>query len=199
MSSFESQVLGHLETIADSLVGAGVIPIDLQSCLRNDTGAPLAVFADGASAVPGTAIVNSEQYGVRWNNHATPTPISRNVHLPIDIDTAYPIVFHGIGGKTGATVGDVTTLTVEAFITKLAQLTNADADAGGASSAVDPDITAQTLQDLTYTITAANLTAALGTGGPGMLSITFGPTDGTLGTDDFFLVDAYLTYTRRAV
>lgn len=189
----------QLDRIADSLVGTGEIIIPATQCVLGATGAPLAVFADNAGAsAPGIQINNSEQYGVRWNNFATQATVAFTVGLPSDLDTAYNLNVAFEVLKTGATAGDVTTITFTAFVVKAGQLNNADADCGGATTAVTPGATAQTLQTISRDISTTDLVASLGTSGPGSLTIAFKPTDGTLGTDDFFCSKVTLTYRRRA-
>lgn len=191
-------VIFQLDRIADSLTGVAEIPIAVHSCLLASTGAPLAVFADGASATPGVQITDSKAWGVRWNNHATPTGIACNLHLPTDLDTAYDATLYFDVSKTGATVGDATTFTVAAYLSKAGQLHDADADLGGATGAIVGNLTAKTKSTISRALSSANLVAQLGTGGPGTLALSFGPTAGLLGTDDLILHKAYLEYRRRA-
>lgn len=191
-------VIFQLDRIADSMTGVAEIEIAVHSCLLASTGAPLAVFADGASATPGVQITDSKAWGVRWNNHATPTGIARNVHLPTDIDTAYDLTVYWDVSKTGATVGDATTFTMAAYLSKAGQLHDADADCGGVSGALVGNATAKTKTTLSRAISSANLVAQLGTGGPGCLALSFGPTAGLLGTDDLILHKAWIEYRRRA-
>jgi hypothetical protein len=189
----------QLDRIADSLVGNGEIIIPATTCVLGATGAPLAVFADNAGAsAPGIQINNSETFVVRWNNFATQSTVAFSVGLPSDLDTAYNITVAFEVWKTGATSGDATTVTFTAFVVKAGQLNNADADCGGATTAVTATATAQTIQTVSRDIASSDLVASLGTGGPGTLSIAFKPTDGTLGTDDFCCSKVTITYRRRA-
>lgn len=188
----------QLDRIADSLTGVAEIEIAVHSCLLASTGAPLAVFADGASATPGVQITDSKAWGVRWNNHATPTGIARNVRLPTDIDTAYNLTVNFEVSKTGATLADATTFTVAAYLSKAGQLHDADADCGGVTNALTGNATAKTKATLSRTLATADLVAQLGTGGPGTLALSFGPTAGLLGTDDLVLHTAWIEYRRRS-
>lgn len=196
--SFELDMLAAVRSIRDGFRGTAEIAINPQSCTLASTGAPLAVFADGASATPGVQVTDSETWGVRWNNHATPTAIATNVHIPRDFDPSYPATIYFDVSKTGATVGDATTITVGAYLTKEGQLHDADANFGGASGAVVGNLTAKTKSTLSRTFAASDLAAALGTTGPGTLAVSFGPTAGTLGTDDFVVHAAWIEYTRKA-
>lgn len=196
--SYTTDMIDLVTQIKNAFVGTAEVPIDLTSCVLASTGAPLAVFADGASATPGTQITSSESWAVRWNNNATLTGIAKNIHLPSDLNTAYPLKLYYEVFKVGATLADATTITTAAFITASGALVTADADCGGVSNAVTGDATSLTLQTLTRTIAAADLAAAMPNGGPGTLKLSFGPTGGTLGTDDFVIHKAYFTYTRRA-
>lgn len=202
MGSFNIDMIAAVRDIRDSLTGTKEIRIVPSQCLRADTGAPLAVFADGASAVPGVQITDSKTFPVRWNNHATPTEIAVNVPLPYDFDPSMPATLIFSVSKTGATVGDATSVTVFAYAAKTGALHDADANFGGATGAVDGDATAKTVSTLTRTLAAADLTAALGSAPLGSsesawLSLVFGPTDGTLGTDDFLLHGVTLRYSSR--
>lgn len=194
-----AKIVTQLTRMADAMAGSAEISLPATSFVLGATGAPLAVFADNAGAsAPGVQINSSEWFGVRWNNFATQATIARTVHLPTDLDTAYPLSVDFEVAKVGATSGDATTITFSAFITKAGQLLTADADCGGATGAVVGAATSLTLQTLTRDIASADLVAALGTGGPGTLHLAFKPTDGTLGTDDFLCSKVTLRYRRRA-
>ncbi len=142
-------------------------------------GTPLAAFADGDSVTPGLALDNSEAGGVRWNNHATPAAVFKTVPLPTDIDEAEDLVVEILASKTGATDADDTTFTVGAFFHTVGALRDADANAGGATSAMVGTATSKTVQRVTLTIAAADVPA-----GPFAVTLSVKPTDGTLGTDD---------------
>lgn len=156
-------------------------------------GTALADFADGASTTPGWS-AGDEGFGVRWNNHAAPDPISTSVPIPPDLDESADVILHVMAAKTGATVGDATTFTVEAFNNADGALYDADADFGGVSSAMTGDATAKTCQEETLTLAAANVAAS-----PCVLTLTLQPTDGTLGTDDVILLGVWLEYTRKTL
>lgn len=151
-------------------------------------GAPMAAFSNGASAVPGTEFTDSKICSVRWNNNATLNPIQMTVYLPAPSDPAAPAVLHLHCSKVGATLGDATTFTVQAFAASVGGLHDAGADMGGTSSAVVGNAATKTVQEVTLTLLGANLpdTAC-------ELTITIQPTNGTLGTDDMCLHSAYIT------
>lgn len=158
------------------------------------TGAPLAVFADAEAAVPGSDFDSSKCFCIRWNDHATPNAITRSFDMPPDMNTAVNPVFHARVAKVGATnnAGNTTTLDVGLFNQVDAATINADSDFGGTTSALVPDATTLTIQNLTLTITATDLAAH-----PASATITMKPTAGTLDTDDLLFVDAYILYTRK--
>lgn len=156
------------------------------------TGAPLAIFANGASAVPGSAIVDSKAFGIRWNNNATLDGIVASFRMPEDCDTTTDMVVHLYASKTGATLTDAVTFAVGAYNQVVGALHDADGNFGGTSSAMTGDATAKTIQDETVTLAAANLAAS-----PASVTLTVKPTDGTLGTDDLVLHGVRIYYTKK--
>jgi hypothetical protein len=169
--------------------GKGTLQIPM-SCWQEQDGTALADFADGASATPGYS-AGDESFGIRWNNHANPDPISCSVTVPQDIDTSADVTMNILAAKVGATVGDAVTWTVEAFNNVDAALYDADADYGGTSSAMTGDAATKTCQLETLALAAADLPAA-----GSQMVITIQPTDGTLGTDDVILLGVSLVYQR---
>ncbi len=153
------------------------------------TGVALAAFSDGASNTPGYS-ATAEALGIRWNNAAAPDPIGVGVPIPPDLDASENVIVHVLAAKTGATVGDAVTWTIEAFNNPDGALFDADADFGGASSAMTGDATAKTVQEETLTLAAANVAAS-----PCVLQLTLQPTDGKLGTDDVIVLGVWLEYT----
>lgn len=170
------------------------IPIPLTSAILVATGAPMAVFSDGASSVPGVQLTDSKSACVRWNNHATPAAIAVNVPMPSDLDDASDVVFHALVSKVGATVGDATKLTVGAFEHTVGALHDADSDMGGDTGAVTGDAASKTVSELTLTLAAANIHAV-----PSSVALTIKPKAGTLGTDDLLLHSAWLEVTTKQV
>lgn len=173
----------------------GRIDLPLGSFLDAGTpGTPLAIFAGGANTLAGYSLLDSQALGIRWNNHGTPDPIGITVPLPGDLDPSQDIVLKILASKTGATAGDAVTWLATAFFLPDAALHDADADAGGTSSAMTGDATAKTLQLESLTIAAADVANP-----PAGLSLTIQPTDGTLGTDDVAIYAAWLEYTRSSM
>lgn len=155
-------------------------------------GTPMAAFADNAASAPGVTLVDSKAMGIRWNNAASQVAVWTRFLLPNDIDTNFDAVLELYASKTGATVGDATTFTVAAFNNALGALHDADTDFGGATSAMTGNATAKTVQKVTRTLALADLGVA---GEP--VSLSFKPTDGTLGTDDVVLEGMRLKYRRK--
>ena len=158
-------------------------------------GTPIAAFANGTSTVPGFAIDDSEMPAIRWNNDAAPAAIVTTADIPDDRQPSTPMILHIMASKTGATSGDATTFTIGAFMVATAALRDADADAGGATTAMTGTATSKTVQHVTRTIAAADIpnpTAAL----PAVLSLTIKPTATLLGTDDVSIHRVWLEYTK---
>ena len=173
----------------------GQIDLPLGSFLEGGTpGTPLAIFAAGDFEVAGYSLLDSEALGIRWNNKSTHKPIGITVGLPDDLDPSQDIVLKILASKTGATGGNAVTWLVTAFFLPEDALHDADADAGGTSSAMTGDAAAKTLQLETLTIAAADVANP-----PGALALTIQPTDGTLGTDDVVIFAAWLEYTRSSM
>jgi hypothetical protein len=155
------------------------------------TGAPLAIFSNGASAVPGSAIVDSKAFAVRWNNNATLDGIVASFRMPIGADLASNATMTIYASKTGATVGDAVTFDIALYNQVAGALHDADANFGGTSSAMTGNATAKTIQAVTRTLTAADLAAH-----PASVTVTIKPTDGTLGTDDLVFLGARILFRR---
>lgn len=156
------------------------------------TGAPLAIFADGASAVPGTAIVDSKASAIRWNNNATLNGIMTSFLMPIDADITANATVTIRASKVGATLADAVTFVVGAFNQVVGALHDADTDYGGTSSAMVGDAATKTIQAVTRTLALANLAAY-----PASVTLTVKPTDGTLGTDDLVVHSVVITYKKK--
>lgn len=188
----EATVEAALAEIYQHIASAQAIsPVNLLGAIELN-GTLLAAFSDGDSATPGLDVLDSEAVGIRWNNHGNPDPVITSVAIPPDLDDSEDVVVHVLAAKTGATAGDATTFDVGAFFLPGAALYDADADAGGTTSAMTGDATAKTLQEVTVTIDAADVSGA-----PGVLTLTLQPTDGTIDTDDVVVVGLWLEYTRK--
>lgn len=186
------KIVTALETLAGAFGGPGVIEIDLSEVLLGTTGAKLAVFADGASATPGTELTDSKAICIRWNNHATPTVVGCQVGIPRDFNAAVNATLKFNVSKTGATVGDATTITAALYNQVPGALHDADSNFGGATNAVTGNATSKTIATLSRTLALADLASY-----PSSMTVQFGPTAGTLGTDDFHVHRAWIEYTRK--
>jgi hypothetical protein len=154
------------------------------------TGAPLAIFANGASSVPGSALVDSKAAAIRWNNAATLNGVLASFDVPPDMDITANATLTIHASKTGATSGDAVTFDVSAFNQVVGALDDADVDFGGTTTAMTGAATAKTIQACTLAL--ANLAAA-----PASVTLTIKPTDGTLGTDDLCFLGATVSYRKK--
>jgi len=187
----QTDVEGGMQEIYQDLKSAqAIIQLPLGAWTEAD-GTALADFGDGASTTPGWS-AGDEGFGIRWNNHANPDPISTSVVIPPDLDDTKDVVMHVMGAKTGATEADAVVWTIEAFNNVDAAEYDADADFGGDSSAMTGTANAKTCQEETLTLAAANVA-----GSPCVLALTMQPKDGTLGTDDVIVLGTWLEYTRK--
>lgn len=181
------------EIIASETATKGVIvlrPCDFYLL----TGAPLAIFANGASAVPGSALVESEAFGIRWNNNATLDGVVTSYLVPPDADIAADFTLHIRAAKIGATVGDAVTFDVGAWNQVVGSTYIADTNYGGTSSAMTGDAATKTVQNVTRTLALADLAAY-----PATVTLSIKPTDGTLGTDDLLFLGAFVLYKKKLV
>ena len=146
---------GILSDVLQSLQGTGEIVLTPNDfCLL--TGAPLALFSSGASAVPGLAIVDSKALAVRWNNNATLDGILASFAMPNDCDITENMVVQLRASKTGATLADAPTFAVGAYNQVIGALHDADTNFGGNSGAMTgDDVAAKTIQVVTRTLAAA--------------------------------------------
>ena len=169
----------------------GEVHIPLTSFVDAD-GDPLAKFVSEANPTFGFNLADSEALNLRWNNHATPGAALCQVGLPLSLDESQPAVLEFLCSKSGATVGDATTLLLTAFLTATGALHDADANAGGLTGALVGDAAAKTTALLSRTIAAADIPAGART-----MTFTVKPSDGLLGTDDLMIHDVRLRYIRK--
>lgn len=167
--------------------------IDIPMPVITDAGVALAAFSDASDPTPGYC-VTAEGLGIRWNNHGTPTPVGTVAMVPPDMDDTADAVLHILASKVGDTVGDATKFTVTAFNNDVGALYDADANFGGDTGAMTGDATSKTVQEVTLTLAAANLT-----GYPAAIQLTIQPKDGTLGTDDVIMHKAWIEYQRKVL
>jgi hypothetical protein len=175
----------------DAATANAYVPIPLTSFVDAD-GDPLAKFVSAGTPTFGLNLADSEALNLRWNNDANPGTALCQIALPPDLNDAAPAYLEFLCSKSGATVGDATTLTITAFILAAGDLHDADANAGGVTDALVGDALAKTTKKLTRTIAAADIP-------PSAESMTFTvtPTAGTLGTDDLMIHSVRLRYTRK--
>jgi hypothetical protein len=177
------------EVYTDMTTAQAFYPIPLSSFFDAD-GDPLVKFIDGASAVPGLNLADSEAFGMRWNNNGTHDPILTSFPLPPDLDATADVILHIRASKTGNTLADATTFAVTAFNQTNAALHDADADFGGTTSAMTGDAAAKTVQEVTLTLANANIAA------DSTVTMTIDPTSAVLTTDDVIILGVWLEYTR---
>lgn len=161
--------------------------LDVLSAKLAATGAPTIVFNDGVA--DGTDLVGSECVVYRWNPSST-AAIALTGVLPSDLDPSADLIFHFVGAREG---GNDTTavLTCELFFHTVGAAYDADADAGGNTTAFDGATTVVT--DETLTIAAANVPAA-----STAFTLTIVP-DAALDEDDLLLIGVYAKYTGVAL
>lgn len=188
----QTTVEGALQEIYQGLKTAQAhLPIPLTSFLDAD-GDPLAKFVSAASPTFGFNLADSKALNLRWNNDATPGTALCNVALPQDLDDTAAIVLHFLCSKSGATLGDATTLTITAFFQTVAALHDADADCGGVTGALVGNAAAKTVAELTLSIAAGDVPPA-----PCGLTFTVTPTAGLLGTDDLMIHAVWIEYKSK--
>lgn len=175
----------------DAATANASLHIPLTSFLDAD-GDPLAKFVSAGSPTFGFNLADSEALNLRWNNDATPGTALCQVSLPADLDDAANAQLEFLCSKSGATLGDATTLAVTAFFVAEGDLHDADANAGGTTAALVGNAAAKTTDVLSLTLAAADIPA-----GARSLTFTVTPTAGTLGTDDLMIHAVRLRYTRK--
>lgn len=187
-SSQEQYFMQQWMKVLASRVASMDIPIG--SLWLGTTGAPLVIFADAETAPPGIQLTNSKAMTVRWNDHATPTPVGTCIQYPPDLDSTQPVVFKALVSKIGATVGDATTITVNFYEQSVGVLHDASSDLGGVTNALVGDAASKTISLLKLSISPTKAP-------PAGATILFGPTANLLGTDDFVLHTAWLEYAKK--
>ena len=185
--SLSSSLFQPLEAVGSA---QSIIQLPLNSWI-DETGDPLIIYAAGAVQTPMLSSLD-EAWGIRWNNHATPLPIATQVAVPPDLDETEDVVFHLLAGKTGATSGDDVVWTLAAYNNVVGALYDADANFGGAATAMVGTATAKTVAERTVTLAAANIAAA-----PCVIQLTLAPSD--MATDDVILLGTWLEYTKKAL
>ncbi len=183
---------GYAPLLTNATTSQGVIELRAPADFYLLTGAPLAIFANGASAVPGSALVDSKAACIRWNDNATLNGLLASFTMPPNVDTSLPMTLYVHASKTGATLADAVTFDVGLYNQVVGALDDADTNFGGTTSAMQGDATAKTVQAVSLAVSAANLAAF-----PASVTLTIKPTNGTLGTDDLCLLGVYLQYSQK--
>jgi hypothetical protein len=155
-----------------------------------DADGDRAKFANGGA--DGVTIADSKAVCYRINNDAAPPKNLCGFVVPADADVTANMTLKFECSKSGNTDADDTTITVEAFNQVSGALHDADDDYGGTTNALVGNAAAKTLTTLSLTLALANL-PAVGSG----VSLTFKPTDGTLGTDDLLIHRMWVEYTKK--
>lgn len=169
------------------------VHVDLTSALDAD-GDPLAKFSNGASAVPGFNLANTEAFGIRWNDNGTHNTVLLSCSLPRSFDgNTSVLTMHVVASKTGATLADAATFLVTAYTNVVGLLHDAGSDLGGTTSAMTGNATAKTVQRVTLTM-GSNGAFGANTASPTALTFTIKPTDGILSADDVIIHDIYFTW-----
>lgn len=176
---------------ADAATANATVSIPLNSFTAADA-TPLTKFASAGTPTFGLNITDAESLSLRWNNDASPGSVACQVSMPEDLDDAAAVILEFLVSKSGATVGDATSLAITAFLLSPGDLDDADANAGGTTAALVGNATAKTTTLLTRTIAAADVPAGVQT-----MYFTVTPTAGTLGTDDLCLHSVRMRYTRK--
>lgn len=183
-----------LEEIRDAISGSGTVEFPIFAWTEVD-GTALADWVDDAGTTPGFDVTGSEMTGIRWNVNAAPDPVACGVLLPRNFDGTNDLTIYIMASKVGATAADAVTFDVGVFLQSVGDLHDADATAGGVSSAMTGDAATKTVQLVTRTVTAANLPDS----GPCALNLTLQPTDGTLDTDDVIVHRVWAEFSTKSV
>ncbi len=174
---------------ASALTAHGFVNVPLTSFVDAD-GDPLAKYV--ADSVDGFALVDSEAFCIRFNNGATPPAMLTQLSLPTDLDDTADAQLEFLCSKTGATIGDATTITIAAQLLVDGDLHNGDTPVAIVTDAVVGNATARTTKRLTGTILASDIQA-----GASSMTFTMKPTNSLLGTDDFLVHSVRLRYTKK--
>lgn len=174
----------EIEALQDAaLTTQGFVPLPLGGFNLAASGGPLVVFNDGVA--DGLVFAEGEMY--RFNVSST-AAIGVTVPLPPDLDDSKDVVVHIMASREG-TADPTAAITVAAFFQTDGAAYDADADAGGATDAVDGGD--KVVGEVTRTITAANVPAV-----PALLSLSLVPT-AALDADDMNVHGVWLEYTKK--
>lgn len=169
---------------ADALTTQYVIPVPLNTFY---------VYSDGTAVLPFVANTTdgrdptAESGGLRWNDDST-VKFAASVLMPNDLNDAAAVVVHALGYRVGA--ADATAaITVGAFFRTVGAAFNADADAGGDTTAFAAATTV--VSESTLSIAAGDVPAS-----PSSLLLTLVPTV-ALDDDDLVILEVWLEVTRK--
>lgn len=176
------------EIYVDATSTLGTIEIPLGTI--TDADGDFTKFADGGA--DGMTIADSKAVCFRINNAGPPPQNLCSFAIPYDANVTADMTLNFMCSKSGATAGDATTITAALYNQVDGALHDADANYGGATSALVGDAAAKTIDVITLTLANANLPAA-----GSNVSMSFAPTNGTLGTDDLLIHRIWVTYTRK--
>lgn len=176
------------ELYVDATSAQGEIEIPIGNIA--DADGDFTKFVNGGA--DGLTLADSKAFCYRINNAGPPPQSLCSFAIPADADITADMTLNFLCSKNGATLGDATTITVAAYAQADAALHDADADFGGATSALVGDAAAKTLDVISLTLALADL-PAVGSN----VTLSFAPTNGTLGTDDLMIHRVWVNYTRK--
>jgi hypothetical protein len=182
--SDDSALESDVTTLQDEIAArVPTIDFNISSARIYSTGAIAPAFTAGvADGFDPTA----ESLGFRFNDDTT-AAIALSAAIPPDLDGAEDIVVHVQGYRVGS-ADAAATITLGAFFRVVGAAFNADATAGGSTTAFDGATTVVT--DETFTIDAGDVEV-----GPGSILLTLVPS-ATLDDDDLVITAVYATYKR---
>ncbi len=177
----------------DAATTNAYIPIALRDFLDAD-GDPLVKFAADNVGTVGYNLADSEAVNLRWNNYPSNPGLTVicEVPMPYDVDPAADMILELLCSKSGATVGDATKFTYQAYFVTAGDAHDADTIVTGDTSALVGNATAKTTALITATILAADVPVGVAT-----MTLKIFPKSGLIETDDVMLHAARLRYTRK--
>lgn len=177
--------LEYVSTLDPDLKGTIEIPIGTITDVDGD----FTKFVNGGA--DGLTLADSKAVCYRINNAAPPPQSLCGFVVPADANVTADFTLKIMCSKSGATVGDATTITAGVYNQVVGALHDADTDYGGVSDALTGDATSKTVATLSLALASADL-PVVGSG----VSISFAPTNGTLGTDDLLIHRMWVEYTK---
>jgi hypothetical protein len=181
-STVEAELTALL-TDAQSATDDVWVPI---KSLTWDTGAAIAPFVDNTT--DGYTAASTECQGIRWNNDTAPRiTVAGEFHVPATWNDLVAVVGHFQGFRVGAADAAMV-LTVTAFAQEVGDEFDADANAGGNTTAFD---------GATKVITDETITFAAGVLPAGSKVSFTAVADAALDNDDFVLTGIRFVGTRK--